>query len=208
MPDDRMMPNDALRILFLAIEEVMGKDGMRAALHGAKLERYIDNYPPKNLNLEVRFSEYGAVEQAVEDFYGARGARAMLLRVGRATFDYGIKEQSAVLGLAGQALKAMPLPTTAKMKLLLEQMISAVNKTVNQPAALEEDAHSFIWVVSHCMCLYRPKHSSPACFVTLGGLMEATKWLTDKQFAVQEIACMNMGADACRFRISKTPESA
>jgi predicted hydrocarbon binding protein len=206
MPDDRMMPNDALRILFMAIEDVMGKDGMKAALHGAKLERYIDNYPPKNLNLEVKFSEYGAVEQAVEDFYGARGARAMLLRVGRTTFNYGIKEQSGVLGLAGQALKAMPLPTSAKMKLLLDQMISAVNKTVNQPAVLEEQADSFHWVVSHCMCLYRPKHTSPSCFVTLGGLMEATKWLTDKQFPVQEVSCMNLGAEACRFKISKTPE--
>jgi len=206
MPDDRMMPNDALRILFLAIEEVMGKDGMRAALHGAKLERYIDNYPPKNLNLEVRFSEYGAVEQAVEDFYGPRGARAMLLRVGRTTFNYAMKEQSAVLGLAGQALKVTPLPTSAKMKLLLEQMVAAVNKTVNQPATLEEDADSFNWVVSHCMCLKRPKHQSPCCFVTVGGLMEATKWLTDKQYPVQEIACINQGADACRFRVSKTPE--
>jgi predicted hydrocarbon binding protein len=206
MPDDRMMPNDALRILFMAIEEVMGKDGMRAALHGAKLDRYIDHYPPKNLNLEVKFSEYGAIEQAVEDFYGTRGARAMLLRVGRTTFNYGIKEQSAVLGLAGQALKAMPLPTSAKMKLLLEQMVAAVNKTVNQPARLEEDADSFHWIVSHCMCLNRPKHSAPCCFVTLGGLMEATKWLTDKQFPVQEVTCMNQGADACRFRISKTPE--
>jgi predicted hydrocarbon binding protein len=206
MPDDRMMPNDALRILFLAIEEVMGKDGMRAALRGAKLERYIDNYPPKNLNLEVKFSEYGAVEQAVEDFYGARGARAMLLRVGRTTFNYGIKEQSAVLGLAGQALKAMPLPTSAKMKLLLDQMVSAVNKTVNQPAVLEESSDEFNWVVSHCMCMDRPKHASPCCFVTLGGLTEAAKWLTDKQFPVQEVTCINMGADACRFRISKTPE--
>jgi predicted hydrocarbon binding protein len=206
MPDDRMMPNDALRILFLSIEEVMGKDGMRAALHGGKLDRYIDKYPPRNLDLEVKFSEYGAVEQAVEEFYGARGARAMLLRVGRATFNYGIKEQSAVLSLAGEALKAMPLPTTAKMKLLLEQMVAAVNKTVNQPAALEEDAESFTWVVSHCMCLYRPKHASHCCFVTLGGLSEATRWLTDKQYGVQETACMNVGADACRFRISKTAE--
>lgn len=206
MPDDRMMPNDALRILFLSIEEVMGRDGMRAALHGAKLERYIDNYPPKNLELQVKFSEYGAVEQAVEDFYGPRGARAMLLRVGRATFNYGIKEQSAVLGLAGQALKVMPLPTSAKMKLLLEQMVAAVNKTVNQPAVLEEDADSFSWVVSHCMCMYRPQHQSAACFVTLGGLSEATRWLTDKQFPVQEVSCLNLGAEACRFRISKTPE--
>jgi predicted hydrocarbon binding protein len=206
MPDDRMMPNDALRILFLSIEEVMGKDGMRAALRGAKLERYLDNYPPKNLELEIKFSEYGAVEQAVEDFYGARGARAMLLRVGRATFNYGVKEQSAVLGLAGQALKVLPLPTSAKMKLLLEQMVAAVNKTVNQPAVLEDGPDEFTWVANHCMCLQRPKHSTPCCYVTLGGLTEAAKWLTDKQFPVQEVTCINMGADACRFKISKSPE--
>ena len=56
MPEDRKMPNDALRLFFLAIEDVMGKDGMRAALRGAKLEKYIDNYPPKNLELGVSFN--------------------------------------------------------------------------------------------------------------------------------------------------------
>ena len=206
MPEDRMMPNDALRMLFFSIEEVMGKDGMKAALRGAKLERYIDSYPPKNLDLGVKFSEYALTEQAVEDFYGPRGARAMLLRVGRATFNYGMKEQSAVLGLAGQALKLMPLPMSSKMKLLLEQMVAAANKTVNQPTRLEEDADSFTMVVDFCMCQFRPKHPNPCCNVTVGTLTEAMKWLTDKTFSIQEITCMNQGAEACRYRISKTPE--
>jgi predicted hydrocarbon binding protein len=206
MPEDRKMPNDALRLFFLAIEEVMGKDGMRAALHGAKLERYIDNYPPKNLELAVSFSEYGTAEQAVEDFYGPRGARAMLLRVGRATFNYGMKEQSTVLGLAGHALKLMPVPMTAKMKLLLEQMAAAGNKTVNQPVRLEEDADAFYLVYDFCMCQFRPKHQTPCCYVTVGLLMEGMKWLTDKNFAVQEVTCANLGAEACRFKIPKTPE--
>jgi predicted hydrocarbon binding protein len=206
MIEDRMMPNDALRLFFLAIEEVMGKDGIKAALHGAKLEKYIGNYPPKNLELGVRFSEYGLAEQAIEDFYGPRGARAMLLRVGRATFNYAMKEQSAVLGLAGQALKLMPLPTTSKMKLLLEQMAAAANKTVNQPTRLEEEADSFTLVVDYCMCQFRPKHQAPSCFITVGALSEAMKWLTDKNYAIQEITCMNLGADACRYRIPKTAE--
>ncbi|MBI5033440.1 MAG: hypothetical protein HZB51_23205 [Chloroflexi bacterium] len=206
MPEDRMMPNDALRLLFFSIEEVMGKDGMKAALRGAKLEQYIDNYPPKNLSLDVRFSEYAHTEQAVEDFYGPRGAKAMLLRVGRATFNYGMKEQSAVLGLAGQALKLMPLPMTSKMKLLLEQMVAAANKTVNQPTRLEEDADSFTMIVDFCMCQFRPKHQSPCCYVTVGALTEAMRWLTDKTFAIQELTCMNLGADCCRYRIPKTPE--
>ena len=206
MPEDRKMPNDALRLFFLAIEEVMGKDGMRAALHGAKLDRYIDNYPPKNLDLDVSFAEYATAEQAVEDFYGPRGARAMLLRVGRATFNYGMKEQSTVLGLAGQALKLMPVPMTVKMKLLLEQMAVAGNKTVNQPVRLEEDTNAFYLVYDFCMCQFRPKHQTACCYVTVGLLMEGMKWLTDKNFAVQEITCANLGAAACRFKIPKTPE--
>jgi predicted hydrocarbon binding protein len=206
MPEDRKMPNDALRLFFLAIEEVMGKDGMRAALRGAKLDKYIDNYPPKNLELGVSFGEYGAAEQAVEDFYGPRGARAMLLRVGRATFNYGMKEQSTVLGLAGQALKLMPVPMTAKMKLLLEQMAVAGNKTVNQPVHLEEDNEAFYLVYTFCMCQYRPKHQNPCCYISVGLLAEAMKWLTDKNFNVQETTCMNLGGESCRFRIPKTPE--
>jgi len=206
MTEERTMPNDALRLLMLAVEEVLGADGLKTVLHKAQLERYIGNPPPKNLELGARFSEYGAVEQAVEDVVGGRGAKAVLLRVGRATFNYAMREQSAVLGLAGQALRVMPLPMTAKMKLLLEQMVAAANRTVNQPTRFEEDADSFTWVVDHCICLYRPQHTAPCCSVTMGGLVEAMKWLTDKSFPVQEVTCMNLGADACRLRIPKNPE--
>jgi predicted hydrocarbon binding protein len=95
---------------------------------------------------------------------------------------------------------------TAKMKLLLDQMVGAANKTVNQPTRLEESDDAFIMVVDYCMCQFRPKHQNPSCYITVGTLMEAMKWLTDKNFTVQEITCMNLGADACRYRIPKTPE--
>ena len=206
---DRELPNAALRLLFLSIEELMGKDGMKAVLNGARMSYYIDNYPPSNLDYGVSFSQYGKVEQAVEDFYGPRGARAMLVRVGRGTFQYGMKEQSAVLGLAGQALKSMPfISTQAKMKLLLQQMVAAANKTVNQPARLEEGADSFTIVIDQCMCEYRPRHQLPCCYVTVGAFSEAMKWLTEKQFEIKEITCLNLGADACRYRIPKQPNEA
>ena len=49
-----------------------------------------------------------------------------------------------VLGLAGQALKMMPLPMNAKMKLLLDQMAGAANKTINQPSRVEEDDEAVV----------------------------------------------------------------
>ncbi len=204
--EDRALPNAALRLLFIAIEDVMGSDGMKAVLNGAKMSQYIGNYPPNTLEYGVTFSQYGKIEQAIEDFYGPRGARAMLLRVGRATFQTGLKEQSAVLGLAGQALKNMPLLSMqAKMKLLLTQIVAAANKTINEPAHLEEDKEGFTVVIERCMCQYRPRHAQPCCAVTTGTFMEAMKWLTEKQFDVKEITCLNNGADACRYRIPKQP---
>ncbi len=204
--EDRALPNAALRLLFVSIEDVMGPDGMKAVLNGAKMQQYIGNYPPNNLEYGVTFSQYGRMEQAMEDFYGPRGARAMLLRVGRATFQIGLKEQSAVLGLAGQALKNMPLLSMqAKMKLLLQQIVAAANKTINEPAHLEEAPDAFIIVIEKCMCQYRPRHAQPCCAVTTGTFMEAMKWLTDKQFDIKEITCLNNGSDACRYRIPKQP---
>ncbi len=203
---DRELPNAAMRLLFVSVEDVMGANGLKAVLNGAKMSQYIGNYPPNNLEYGVTFGQYGRMEQAIEDFYGPRGARGMLLRVGRATFQAGLKEQSAVLGLAGQALKSMPFVSMqAKMKLLLQQIVGAANKTVNQPTRLEEDEEGFTITIDHCMCQYRPRHNQPCCLVTVGTFSEAMKWLTDKQFDVKEITCLNNGADACRYRIPKQP---
>ncbi len=201
---DRGMPSAALRLLFLSIEEVMGSDGIKAVLNGAKLSSYINNYPENTIEYGVTFSQYGQVEQAVEDFLGPRGARAILIRVGRELFRYSLREQSALLGIAGNALKNMPLISMqAKMKILLQQIVSAANKTVNQPARLEENNEFFLVVIDRCMCQWRPRHEKPCCLVTVGTFSEAMKWLTERPVEVKEITCLNNGSDACRYQIPK-----
>lgn len=201
---ERGMPSAALRLLFLSIEEVMGAAGIKAVLNGAKLSNYINNYPENTIEYGVTFGEYGKVEQAVEDFLGPRGARAILIRVGRELFRYSLREQSALLGIAGNALKNMPLISQqAKMKILLQQIVGAANKTVNQPARLEENEDAYLVVIDKCMCQWRPKHDKPCCLVTVGTFSEAMKWLTDKPIEVKEITCLNNGADACRYQIPK-----
>ena len=61
MTEERMMPNDALRLLMFAVEDVLGADGLKAVLNKAQLQRYIGNTPPKNLELGSKFSDYAAV---------------------------------------------------------------------------------------------------------------------------------------------------
>ena len=203
MPDDRPLPNAQLRILLVAIEEVMGENGAKAVLNAGGLGHFIDNYPPNNTELESGMADFGAAQQAVEDFYGPRGARAMLIRIGRATFRYSLQEQPAILGLTGLALKA--LPTGARMKLVLDNITDAANKDVNLKAHLREEPDAYYYVNEICPCIWRPKHDKPACFTTVGVLQEAMQWATGKNFRVTEAACISNGASACVYRIPKEP---
>ena len=203
MPEERPMPNAALRVLLEAIEDVMGANGTKAVLNAGGLSKYIDNYPPKNLEMEATFAQYGAAQQAVEDFYGPRVARAMLLRIGRATFQFGLRDQPAILGLAGIALKALPEKT--RMKLILERMAKAAVDRVNQPTVVMEEEDAYYFIVEQCPCKWRPEHDKPCCYVTVGVLMESMAWITGNMYKVEEVACISNGAASCVYRIPKEP---
>ncbi len=198
----RKMSNAALRTLFLAIEQVMGGNGIKAVLNFGGLRRFINNYPPNNLSEDVTYADYGEAQQAVEDFYGPRGARAFMLRIGRATFRYALEEQPAILGLAGLALKLLPPET--RMKLILRRMATGAGETLNMPVMVEEQPEYFVYVVTDCPCRFRKRSlKTPCCYVSVGGLMEAMRWATGAEHNVTEFACVNVGDEACRYRVEK-----
>jgi predicted hydrocarbon binding protein len=203
MSDDRKMANAALYVLFAAMAEVMGENGLKSVLRMGKLVQYIDNFPPNNTELGIKHSEYGAAQQAIEDFYGPRGARAILVRIGRTLFRYTLQEQPAVLGLAGLALKA--LPRGARVKLILNKIVAAANENMNMPCHLEETDDAYIFVAEDSPSRWRPKRSKPGCYVTVGTYQEALRWATGSDFKIEEFSCLAADGDACRFRIYKKP---
>jgi bacteriochlorophyll 4-vinyl reductase len=203
MVEERPMPNVMLRNLLEAIAEVLGENGLKAVLNAAGLQRFINHYPPNDLNLGVTFADYGTVEQAIEDVVGPKGAKMMLTRIGRATFRYALEEQPAVLGMASVALKALPMGT--RMKVVLANLARAATRDVNQPTDIEEHGDHFLFVVDECPCRWRGKKDRPVCFVTVGVLHGALRWATGKNFKIEEVSCIAMGEDACRYRIDKEP---
>ena len=68
-------PNKMGRIVLLAMEEVMGRNGVNAVLNLAKLKHLVNNYPPNNFDRQFTFEEVGAIQQALDEMYGPRGGR-------------------------------------------------------------------------------------------------------------------------------------
>jgi len=198
-----LLPNAALRTLFLAVEEVMGEKGMNAMLNAAGLQRFIGNYPPDNLADEVPISDYAAVVKAIEDFYGPRGSKAFLLRIGRATFNYTIEEQPTLIGLAGVALKLFPLPL--KVKTTLASCAKGMTETLHEPCHLEDAGDAYLIIKEECGTCHGRTADKPMCHSTTGALQQALKWATGKEFDIVEIECRATGAATCTWRINKKP---
>ncbi|MGB9897185.1 MAG: 4-vinyl reductase, partial [Thermanaerothrix sp.] len=113
-------PNKIARIALLALEDVMGKNGVNAILNLANLQHLIDNYPPDNLERQFDFADFSAINGALEEMYGPRGGRGLALRAGRATFQDGLRHFGALAGVGDLAFKVLPLQ--AKLRIGLPAM--------------------------------------------------------------------------------------
>ena len=140
--------NSLVRQALTSAQEVMGDNGLNAVLRTSGLERFIGNFPPNNLEPSIQASQYAKLNQAIEDFYG-RGGKGMLRRIGKASFQYAVREQAALLGVAGVALKL--LPEKQRIKFILNGMVDALKKSNPQvDARVDESGDRLAYIESTC----------------------------------------------------------
>ena len=197
--EDLVIVNALMRQALVAIEEVMGKNGLNTVLRTVNLSQYIDHLPPDDLNPAVKSSDYARLNAAIEEFYG-RGGRGILRRVGKASFQYGAKEQAALLGLAGAALKL--LPRKQQIRFILNGMANALKKSNAQVQIEVEDAgETMAYVARTCSVCYGRHSDKPICHLYVGSLSEAVQWATGQSYDVQETHCLAKGDPYCRFEV-------
>ncbi len=197
-------PNKMVRIILLAMEEVMGRNGVNAVLNLAKLRHLVNNFPPNNFDRQVTFDELGAMMQSLDDMYGPRGGRGLALRAGRACFKYGIREFGPVLGIADLAFRLLPL--TMKLKVGADVFAETFNKFTDQTVILGEEPDRFLWQNTRCPMCWGRQSDTPCCHLAVGILQESLYWVSGgKNFEVQETACIASGDEACTFVIDKKP---
>lgn len=201
-PQHWKLVNALMRQAILAVEEVMGKQGLHVVLREAGLDRYIEALPPDNLELGAHAREYSALNQAVLAFYG-RAGRGMLQRIGRASFRYGVEEQAALMGLVGVGLKLMPQKT--RVRFILNQMAKALmDSNPDACERVEETPEGLVFAEYSCAVCYGQQSDKPVCHLLVGSVSEAVKWATGQDYQVREVTCRAMGADACRILVEGT----
>lgn len=192
------------RIILLALEEVIGRNGVNAALNLAQLRHLVNNYPSNNLDRHFPFEEIGKIQKSLDEMYGPRGGRGLALRAGRACFKYGLREFGPVLGIADLAFRLLPLGM--KLRAGAEVFAETFNKYTDQVVRLDEDDDRLLWIIERCpVCLGRHT-DSPCCYLAIGILQESLCWVSGgKNFNVQEISCLACGDETCTLVVDKLP---
>ena len=197
--EDAKIVNSLVRQALTSVQEVMGENGLNAVLRTSGLERFIGNFPPNDLQPSIHASQYAQLNQAIEDFYG-RGGRGMLRRIGKASFQYGVREQAALLGVAGVALKL--LPERQRIKFILNGMADALKKSNPEVNAwLDESGDKLAYIESTCAICQGRHSDTPICYLYLGSVAEAVQWATGKEYAITETHCIAKGDEYCRFEV-------
>ncbi len=198
-------PNKFALITIKALEDVMGKNGLNAILNLANLGDLIDRYPADNLNKEFDFSDFSAINLALEEMYGPRGGRGLALRAGRATFDDALKDFGALAGVGDLAFKVLPLEN--KLRIGVPAVAKIFSQMSDQHSTSEERDHEFIYTIHKCpVCWGRSGEDKPVCFVATGLLQACLKWVSGgKEFRVNESKCHSNGDEVCEFVIQKQP---
>lgn len=203
--EDMMIVNALVRQALVSSQEVMGENGLNAVLRASGLEQYAGNFPPNDLEPSIQASQYARLNAAIEEFYG-RGGRGMLQRIGRASFQYGVREQSALLGLAGVALKL--LPERQRIKFILNSVAGALKKSNPQVQAWVEEAGDRIaYLESTCAICQGRTSDTPLCHLYVGSLSEALRWATGHAYEIVETHCLAKGDAYCRFEVGKVQEA-
>lgn len=198
---DSMIINSLVRQALTSAQEVMGDNGLNTVLRTCGLERFIGNFPPNDLQPSIQASQYAKFNEAIEAFYG-RGGKGILRRIGKASFQYGVREQAALLGIAGVALKL--LPEKQRIKFILNGLADALKKSNPEVKAwLDESGDRLAYIESTCAICHSRESDKPICYLYIGSVAEAVQWATGRDYEVTETHCLARGDEYCRFEIGE-----
>ncbi|MCC6146572.1 MAG: 4-vinyl reductase [Anaerolineaceae bacterium] len=196
--------NKFARISLLALEEVLGKNGLNAILNLASLSHLIDNYPPDNLERQFDFADFSAVFGGLEEMYGPRGGRGLALRSGRATFNSALKNFGALAGVGDMAFKVLPL--TAKLRIGLPAVARIFTQMSDQYSTVEDAGDYYHYIIHKCPQCWGRVTDKPACFIGLGLLQACLHWVSGgSEFKIVQTTAKSCGDVNCTYLVSKTP---
>ena len=198
-------PNRMGRIILASMKKELGVDRLTEVLRGAGQTQLANTGAlPANLDKRFPFETVSALQAATEQVYGARAGRNMNYRIGRGTFELGLKDFDPILGIADMPMRLMPFGM--KFRVGLDVFARVFNQFSDQVVKLSETDTHHLWIIERCPVCWQRQSDEPCCQLAGGLLEESIFWgMGNRRFEVKETLCIARGDPTCTFEIGKQP---
>jgi hypothetical protein len=125
--------------------------------------------------------EMAAFTRQLEAAYGVQGGRGLALRIGRASFKYGLQMFGEETGLYSLAFRLLPVQRRLETGLgMLSQIISV---DTGDAVRIDSQADFWLWRQSSGGTMLSSLHApEPACYPLVGLLQDFLQWADSGRF--------------------------
>jgi len=206
IPDSGVLyPNSFVHHLLLSLEDVLGKNGVKAVLNIAGQSSMIDNYPPNDMTPGVDIARYSSIIGSLDDLYGERGAQVLALKAGNMLFLETLKMAGDPLNANSDEFKVKPIEEKVEISLVMIQKYVTRMPVSSLPRTAEGQ---FLYVVDKCPVCYGRTTKTPRCYLTVGLLQAAIRYGTGGlDFTVTQTKGHSCGDPSCDYVVPVIPNA-
>ncbi len=199
--------NSTMFVSLLALNGILGTNGLNAILNYGDLKRFKDAFPPNNDKLEIPIADFTQLNASILDIFGEKGARPLLYNSGRMGVQVILKENPSLMGFVRLGFRALPVRKRAEKVLAVTS--KQANKIFGENQRFSVTKDGFVTEIYDCFWCKGLKTSEPICHAEVGFETEAIKWATGGvEYDVREVSCVACGDKSCTFvaREKERPE--
>ncbi len=191
------LPDLFIQSFWQATAQEMSVYGLNMILQRAGLEKLIEGEKDLPKTAQVSVFEFGIFQHALREYYG-RGARGLLIRAGRGTWEIMSKNLSWQWAIPSHLIPYLPL--TYKTRLALNQL----RGLLSYPGSWTQvscEGREYYYIDCSGLGISEPVAGEPVCWAMLGLIQGALESVTNRAFEVEEVSCRGAGSEACKFRV-------
>jgi hypothetical protein len=191
------LPDLFIRSFWQAAAQEMSVYSLNMILLRAGLDKFVEGEKDLPKTAQVSVSEFGLFQHALREYYG-RGARGLLTRAGRGTWEIMAHNLPWQRALHSHLLHYLPF--SYKTRLALNQLRTLLSYPGSW-TQVSREGRDLYYLDCSGLGISELKVGEPVCWTMLGLIQGALESVTYRSFEVDEVSCREAGSEACKFRV-------
>ena len=179
------------------MESNLGKNGLMTVLKYSKLDRLINNYPPRDFNPGEPLETFLTIIRNLMEIYGENGYRAVMRGIGIQSFDEMRHELPWFFEVEDGAMDG--LSPAERFGVMYSSYVEKANKVFDSTTELSVTPNEIIDITPDSMWSVGLTSEKPICVFSLDFYTGMARWMGVKDFHIVETHCRAAGDEVCRF---------